>query len=81
MSIFKKNKTIYNSQFGFQQDKSTEHAILDLYANVIQSIVKQEKSSCISLDFAKAFDTVDNKIFYTKKARLLQNKRPCAQMV
>ena len=77
MIFFKKSKTLYNSQFGFQQGKSTEHAILDLYTNIIQSIEKQEKSSCIFLDFAKAFDTVNHKIF----TRLLWNKRPCTQVV
>ena len=62
----KKKKTIYNTQFGFQQSKSTEHEILNLYTNVIQSTEKQEKSSCIFLDFAKAFDTVDHKILLQK---------------
>ena len=59
--LLKKNY-IHNSQFGFQQGKLTEHAILDLYTNIIQSMEKQEKSSYIFLDFAKAFDTVDHKI-------------------
>ena len=40
----------------------TEHAKLDLCASVIQSIGKQEKLSCMFLDFAKAFDSVDHKI-------------------
>ena len=44
----------------------TEHAILDLHTNIIQSIEKQEKSSCIFLDFAKVFDTVDQKILLKK---------------
>ena len=39
-----------------------EHAIFDLYTNVIQSIEKQEKSSCIFLDFVKTFDTEDHRI-------------------
>ena len=44
--LFKK-KAIYNSHCSFQRGESTEHAILDLYTNVIQSIGKQEKSSFI----------------------------------
>ena len=34
-----------------QEGKSTEHEILDLYTNVIQSVQKQEKLSCIFLEF------------------------------
>ena len=64
--FFRKKKTIYNSQFGFQQSKSTEHAILTLYKIVIQSIEKIEKSNCIFFDFAKEFDTVDDKILIEK---------------
>ena len=44
----------------------TEHTILDLHTNVIQSIEKQEKPSCIFLDFARAFDTVDDIILLKK---------------
>ena len=57
---------LYENQFGFQVGESTEHAILDLYTNIIQSIEKHEKSSCIFLDFAKAFDTVDHYILIRK---------------
>ena len=57
----------------------TEHAILDLHTNVIQSIEKQEKSSCIFLDFAKAFDTVD--LIMLLKARLPWSKRNSTQVV
>ena len=60
--LYDLKKAICNSQFGFPQGKSTEHTILDLYTKVIQSIEKQGKSSCIFLDLARAFDTVDHKI-------------------
>ena len=50
----------------YQEGKLTKHALLDVYTNVIQPIVKQEKSSGIFLDFAKAFDTVDQKILLIK---------------
>ena len=43
----------------------------DLHTNIIQSIEKQEKSSCIFLDFAKAFDTVDHYIYFNQKTRTL----------
>ena len=57
-----KHEIIYKNQFGFQKGKSTEHAILDLYTNLLQAIEKQHKTSCIFLDLAKAFDTVNHDI-------------------
>ena len=33
--FIKKNKILHENQFGFQEGKSTEHAILDLYTNII----------------------------------------------
>ena len=60
--FIKKKKILHENQFGFQQGKSTEHAMLDLYTNIIQSTEKQEKSSCLFLDFTNASDTVDHYI-------------------
>ena len=57
---------LHKNQFDFQEGKSTEHAILDLYTNTIQSTEKQEKSSCIFLDFNKASDIVDHYILTRK---------------
>ena len=60
------NDILYKNQFGFQRGKSTEHALLDLYRNIVQSIKSEEKTSCIFLDFAKAFDTVNHEILLGK---------------
>ena len=57
-----KHEIIYKNQLGSQKGKSTEHAILDLYINLLQTIEKQHKTSCIFLDFAKTFDTVNHDI-------------------
>ena len=57
-----KHEIIYKNQLGSQKGKSTEHAILDLYINLLQAIEKQHKTSCIFLDFAKTFDTVNHDI-------------------
>ena len=66
MSFFMKNKTIHKHQFGFQKGKSTEHAILDIYASILKALEMKEKSCCIFLDFAKTFDTVNHEILLTK---------------
>ena len=58
---------LFKHQFIFLKGKSTEHAILDLYWNIIQVIEKQKKACIIFLDFAKAFDTVNPEILLAKQ--------------
>ena len=60
------NDILYKNQFGFQWEKSTEHAVLDLYTNILQAIESKEKSSCIFLNFPKTFDTVNHEILLGK---------------
>ena len=61
-----KYKIIYKHQYGFQKNKSTSLAILDLISKVLQSFEESTFSCCIFLDFAKAFDTVNNEILLSK---------------
>ena len=61
-----KHKFLHEHQFGFQKSKPTEHAILDLYSNLIKATETHGKSSCIFLEFGKAFDTVNHDIPLTK---------------
>ena len=42
-----KHKVLYKKQFGFRKGKSTQHAILDFYSNIIKAIEVHEKTSCI----------------------------------
>ena len=44
LDYLNKYKLLYDHQFGFQKRKSTEHAVLDLYTNVIKAIEKHEKT-------------------------------------
>ena len=60
------NKIIYEHQFGFQKNKSTTLAVLDLYSQILQTLEKKNIACNVFLDFAKAFDTVDHEIL-TKK--------------
>ena len=64
MTLWKYNIP-HEKQFSFQEGKSTEHVIFDLYTNIIQSKEKQ-KSKCIFPDFAKAFDAGDHCILIRK---------------
>ena len=42
MHFFTKNKTIHNQKLGFQKGKSTEHAILDIYAGILKALGKKK---------------------------------------
>ena len=34
---------LFKHQYGFQKGKSTEHAVLDIYKNVVEAIEKKRK--------------------------------------
>ena len=57
---------LYKRQYGFQKNKNTEMAILDLQSKIIESFEKEEIPCAIFLDFAKAFDTVNHEILIHK---------------
>ena len=60
------NEILSDLQFGFQKNKSTEHAISSIISNITEAYSKQQSSYCIFLDFAKAFDTVNHEILLDK---------------
>ena len=66
MEYIEKNKILSNLQFGFQKNKSTEHAISSIYTDITNALTRKQSSYCIFLDFAKAFDTVNHKILIQK---------------
>ena len=65
MNFLEKQRITYRHEFGFQKEKSTEYAILDIYASIINAIETNDKTCCIFLEFAKAkaFDSVNHNIF------------------
>ena len=66
IGFLEKHNVLFSHQFGFQKNKSTSQAILDLCNQLTNSVDKKEVSCCIFLDLAKAFDTVDHKILLDK---------------
>ena len=71
LSSFLENLNIlYDNQFGFRSQYSTEHAILSIVDKIQQAIEKKQYSCGIFLDFSKAFDTVDHTILLKKLEKL-----------
>ena len=66
MSFLEKECLLFNFQFGFRKEYSTEYAILETLEN-LKSAIDDQKITCgIFLDFSKAFDTINHNILLTK---------------
>ena len=57
---------LYEKQFGFQRNNSTEHAIHQLTRDITSSFEKGEYTFGVLIDLSKAFDTVDHQILLKK---------------
>ena len=60
------NNIFYMKQFGFQKQHSTEHAILQLTNQILESFNLDKFTIGVFIDLSKAFDTVDHNILLKK---------------
>ena len=65
-TFFNKNNVIYNLQFGFRQQYSTSHALINITENVRKALDDGNIGCGVFEDLQKAFDTVDHKILLAK---------------
>ena len=61
-----KYNIIYEHQFGFQKNRSTTLAVLDLNTRIIKALDNGNYAASVFLDFDKAFDTVNHEILIDK---------------
>ena len=60
------NKCIYELQFGFRKNHSTNHALINLTEDIRNALDNKQFAVGIFVDLQKAFDTVDHNILIQK---------------
>ena len=61
-----KNNVIYNLQFGFRQQYSTSHALINIIENIRKALDDGNICCGVFVDLQKAFGTVDHQILLAK---------------
>ena len=63
---FIKNNILYSKQFGLQNGQLTDHAVVQLVDQIIESFENKKYTLGVFIDLSKAFDTADHSIILKK---------------
>ena len=63
ITFLDKHKVMLDTQHGFQSNRSTKHALIDVITNSFENINKNLYTGLIFLDLTKVFDPVNTKFF------------------
>ena len=66
LHVSSRNNILFNKQFVFRADHSTEHALLELIDQISDSLNNKSYFLRIFINLSKAFDSVDHKILLKK---------------
>ena len=61
-----KHKLLFNSQYGYRKQHSTEHAAIELIDRLHIELERKKIPIAIFLDLSKAFDSIDHDILIEK---------------
>ena len=65
-TFFNKNNIIYNLKFGFRQQYSTPHALINITENIRKALDDGNMGCGVFVHLQKAFDIVDHQILLAK---------------
>ena len=65
-SYLENNDILYTNQHGFRSDRSTSSAVFGTLKTLFENWNKGLISTCVFIDFARAFDSIDHNIFVKK---------------